>query len=61
VREKGGMCGRWANLLLGILQPNTKLCNFDEVRALFVHLTTKNHPYPKKESKPKEREKENKP
>jgi len=26
VREKGGMCGRWANLLLGILQPKTKLC-----------------------------------
>jgi hypothetical protein len=32
---------------LGTLQPKTKLCNFDEVRALFVHLTTKNHPYPK--------------
>jgi hypothetical protein len=24
VREKGGMCGRWANLLLGTLQPKNK-------------------------------------
>jgi hypothetical protein len=43
------MCGRWANVVLGILQPKTKLCNFDEVRALFIHLATKNHPYPKKQ------------
>ncbi len=46
--EKKGECvGDGLTWFWVYCNQKTKLCNCDEVRALFVHLTTKNYPYPK--------------